>query len=438
LLDFLGIRWSILFSQRGEEVGVAFAFPPVALSAFWKAGRRADTLHSRVKVFGWRNEEGSPVSAFCQLHPATELLSPCDSSEQTITNKRSKKSMNNRIVTSLCVLCGILFAVPAGFPQGSLTPPGPPTPTMKSLDQLAPRIPITNLPFTISQPGSYYLTTNLTGVAGQDGIYVAAAYVTIDLNGFTLAGVPGSYNGINGAISFLTVRRGFVQSWGQSGIEAGTCKLDDVTSSHNGYYGFLVGLDSILTKCLATFNSLDGFALNDGSEMTGCTAGQNTGSGINLLGRGCNVSQCTMRQNSGAGIVSASTAHGCTISTCTARGNNLGGIDLVGQYNSIIGCTASGNSGNGIVAAYGSLILNNNASGNTDDGIHTTGSNSRIDSNHTISNAGLGINSTGGINGDYIMRNSSFGNATNYYPTGGSYFGPLESPATSTHPTANY
>jgi hypothetical protein len=33
---------------------------------------------------------------------------------------------------------------------------------MKSLDQIEARTPISSAPFTISAPGSYYLTTNLT------------------------------------------------------------------------------------------------------------------------------------------------------------------------------------------------------------------------------------------------------------------------------------
>ena len=48
------------------------------------------------------------------------------------------------------------------FAQGALTPPGAPAPTMKSLAQIEPRTPISSVPFTITQPGSYYLTTNLT------------------------------------------------------------------------------------------------------------------------------------------------------------------------------------------------------------------------------------------------------------------------------------
>src|ERR1039457_4716258 len=47
--------------------------------------------------------------------------------------------------------------------QGALTPPpGVPTPTMLTLSQVEPRTPISSVPFTITQPGSYYLTANVT------------------------------------------------------------------------------------------------------------------------------------------------------------------------------------------------------------------------------------------------------------------------------------
>src|SRR5438094_2967891 len=53
------------------------------------------------------------------------------------------------------------------FAQGSLTPPGAPAPTMKSLDQIEARTAISSAPFTINQPGSYYLTKNLNVTNGD-------------------------------------------------------------------------------------------------------------------------------------------------------------------------------------------------------------------------------------------------------------------------------
>ncbi len=78
--------------------------------------------------------------------------------------------------------------------QGSLTPPGAPAPTMKSLDQLEPRTPISSLPITITQPGSYYLTGSFDLGSG-DGIFVSAKNVTIDLNGFTIRSFDPSNTG---------------------------------------------------------------------------------------------------------------------------------------------------------------------------------------------------------------------------------------------------
>ena len=72
------------------------------------------------------------------------------------------------------------------FAQGSLTPPGVPGPTMLTLNQMEPRTPISSAPYTISQPGSYYLTANLT-VASGDAIDINANGVTLDLNGFTIS-----------------------------------------------------------------------------------------------------------------------------------------------------------------------------------------------------------------------------------------------------------
>src|SRR5262245_18736270 len=89
------------------------------------------------------------------------------------------------------VLAVSLFRPASSFGQGSLTPPGPPAPTFKTLEQIEPRTPITNLPILIFQSGAYYLTTNLTAGAGGGGITITGDNITLDLGGFALIGVPG-------------------------------------------------------------------------------------------------------------------------------------------------------------------------------------------------------------------------------------------------------
>ncbi len=108
----------------------------------------------------------------------------------------------------------------SAFGQGALTPPGAPVATMKSLDQiyakLDARIPITNSAslVTISQPGSYYLTTNVT-VSSGNAITIAAGNVTLDLNGFTIASTAASAAGyaiLMGSVTNVSIYNGNISS----------------------------------------------------------------------------------------------------------------------------------------------------------------------------------------------------------------------------------
>ncbi len=113
-------------------------------------------------------------------------------------------------------VCGLVLTAPSGFSQGSLTPPGAPAPTMKSLDQIEARTPITNTgAVTISQPGSYYLTANITVNAG-DAITISADNVTLDLNGLTVTSTanPEAGNGIvlSGGRKNITIHNGFIST----------------------------------------------------------------------------------------------------------------------------------------------------------------------------------------------------------------------------------
>ena len=95
---------------------------------------------------------------------------------------------------ALALLSAFSLQPSALFAQGSLTPPGAPAPTMVTLQQIEPRTPISSAPFTITTPGSYYLTTNLT-VSSGDAIDINAGNVTLDLNGFTISSTAASATG---------------------------------------------------------------------------------------------------------------------------------------------------------------------------------------------------------------------------------------------------
>jgi len=90
------------------------------------------------------------------------------------------------------VVCGVLVAgmAASALRAGDLNPPaGPVGPTMKALDVVEPRTPVSSAPFVITQAGSYYLTGNLAPVAGA-AIEINSADVTLDLAGFTIEGAP--------------------------------------------------------------------------------------------------------------------------------------------------------------------------------------------------------------------------------------------------------
>ena len=94
---------------------------------------------------------------------------------------------------------------------------------MKTLDQVEPRIPIsqTDFPHTISSPGSYFLTENIIATSGSNGIRIDADHVTLDLNGFVVDG-----NGQNSATGVfissgrenVAVLNGTIQGWSDHGI----------------------------------------------------------------------------------------------------------------------------------------------------------------------------------------------------------------------------
>ena len=102
--------------------------------------------------------------------------------------------------TAAITVAVFLVSVRSTLGQGELSPTGGPAPSMVTLDQLQqkvvdgePRTPINSIPYTITESGSYYLTTNLSG--SWHGIIIQGSDVTLDLMGFTLTGDGGPSDG---------------------------------------------------------------------------------------------------------------------------------------------------------------------------------------------------------------------------------------------------
>src|SRR5437763_11177518 len=213
-----------------------------------------------------------------------------------------------------CLLLISCALTRSAFPQGSLTPPAAPAPTMKTLDQLEPRIPVnaTTTPgdatavFKITQPGSYYLTGNLAGVSGKHGIFITTGNVTLDLMGFDLVGVAGSLDGVhvdNTAVSInYAVRNGTVRNWGMNGLKLnvqGKHVVTNIRAFNNAQIGIEVANDAVVDGCIGRGNGSFGiYAVN--AMVSNSTASSNGGDGI----YGYVVTHCQSSANTGNGITS--------------------------------------------------------------------------------------------------------------------------------------
>jgi parallel beta-helix repeat protein len=257
--------------------------------------------------------------------------------------------------------------------QGDLTAPGAPAPTMKTLQQIEPRTPISSVPFTINQAGSYYLTTNLTGTSGQSGITIAAHHVSIDLGGFELAGVPGAVSGIvtSGTRTNLTVRNGTIRAWPIFGVNFATGhagEFENLRLLQNNSAGLSAGEGSRIRNCTAQANGGFGIVVVGVATIESCNARLNRGGGINA-GRDTTVANCTVTTNTAFGILGTDNL---VIKNCVVTRNTGTGIQ-VDDNSTIANCTSSSNGTNGIDAVVGCTITENTANENKRDGIAVNG-----------------------------------------------------------------
>lgn len=220
-------------------------------------------------------------------------------------------SIRSTIVATLVLCTGINLA----RAQGGLSPSGPPAPSMKTLQQVEPRTPISSLPFSVSVPGSYYLTGPLSST--NSGITVSADDVTVDLMGFTISGAQNTnHPGIHIAGGNDVMRR-------------------NVVIRNGGITRFGKG---VLVENI------------QGGRLNNLVIHQNTAEGISLLSNDpgvctdITIEDCTVTENTGIGIFvfSPNIAHNNrnhTIRNNRISGNGLAGVRLIRSE----GCTVDGN-----------------------------------------------------------------------------------------------
>jgi hypothetical protein len=233
----------------------------------------------------------------------------------------------------------VIAALGGASAQGPLTPPGPPgTGTMKSLDQIEARTPISLAPFTISQSGSYYLTTNIAVTSGN-AITITADNVTLDLNGFTLSSTEPSPTG-----------RGILLSGGRAQIHILNGHIKGSVTYSGGVYsggGFAYGI------------SYSGGSPRN-VHVSGVSVSRCMQHGIDIqLDNSTVVDACTVQTVGGHGIVASSVSQSAAkecgmrgINADTAincRGESTGserGVSATSAQN----CYGTSGSGNGVSA----------------------------------------------------------------------------------------
>ncbi|MCB9689575.1 MAG: right-handed parallel beta-helix repeat-containing protein [Alphaproteobacteria bacterium] len=187
---------------------------------------------------------------------------------------------------------------------------------------------------TISVPGSYQLTRNLT--SAQDCIFISTDAVTLDLNGFVIARVGGVGNAYGVASTGgvpraeITVKNGTVAryTWGLHFSQDDGVVIDNVRATEHTVTGITVGPNSVVRNSRVQFsgcgNGCWGISAGEGSQLIDNVAEDIGGWGIiagaSSVVRG-NVSRNAV--NDGIRVGAGSTVRGNVTS-----GNGEDGLDV--------------------------------------------------------------------------------------------------------------
>jgi len=339
--------------------------------------------------------------------------------------------MRSPTLRSIAVILTLAGAAGSARAGNLNPPPGPPTPTMKTLFEVEPRTAISALPYTITQPGSYYLTRSLTASTGNDTIVIQTSNVTLDLNGFTLDGGPVGQIGIcECAAPTLTnwvIRNGTMTNWFSSGISAGNVngvRIEGLTLINSGLQGMILGdrarvIDTLVMITGGT--SSDGIGVGQQAIIDRCTlSGDNAGGSRGI--------------NTGADSI-------VTHSSIKAFNTNIKGASGTSVSHSIVAITSTDGTGVGIELQSNSTVEDNTVSGGGGEmggrGMLIHGNSNRIDGNHLL-------NCTTGVAFDFgttffsvVFHNSFSSNFQDVFGAAGNKVAPIEDVMVSMNPWAN-
>jgi hypothetical protein len=262
-------------------------------------------------------------------------------------------------------LCLLLAPVSPAFAQGSLTPPGAPAATFKTLSQVEPRFPISDYQTNLTISGSYYLTTNLfSGANNNDAINIRTniSNITIDLNGFSIISTnpAGGASPVAVRISEgtnIVVRNG--QVWG----------FDRAVRAEGKFYGIVVE-DLHVHNCRRAGIEADGVVGDATQTIT--------------------VRNCVVESVDGTGEGASVSCDGMVFLSCTGVADNcvIRDITAVGTgSSSCINCSSPTNT-----------FINNCFLSNADTGLKMSGGGTRVYyRNNLTAGCGTAFRGTGGV-----------------------------------------
>jgi parallel beta-helix repeat protein len=243
---------------------------------------------------------------------------------------------------------------------------------------------------TITQPGEYVLTADITDANADTCIDIRASDVVFDGRGHTVDGVHGviSVGVLSSSNANVTVADLLVTDW-RRGIkfeDADRGRITGVTARSNGNGNSRFGGIAL------TFDS-------DNNTLSGTVVAGNNGSGVYLEEASDNtLTDTTARSNADEGMAFGDFSLRTTLTDNTVRDNGGAGIRAF-----------SGTTGFGFVPALAdSTLSNNTVTGNADDGIGLpySGGNTLMD-NAVRANGGDGVSLFAGAE---FPGDATFGN----------------------------